>query len=125
MSNNAALEALSAFRAREKFRCEEPQFTTLNPSPSSVTRPWEDTLNRCASDLLSLVQAGSSAAKLQLCIAASIGSVKKPFDTEDREYLAYYYNQLGQCVGVRVGPLLNRWLYGPVLATLLRLFSRD
>jgi hypothetical protein len=125
MSNNAAIEALSAFQASDKFRCEEPQFTMLNPSRSSVTRPWEDTLNRCASDLASLIQVGASTAKLQSCIAASIGSVKKPFDTEDREYLAYYYDQLGHCAGLRVGPLLNRWLYGPVLGTLLRLFSRD
>ncbi len=84
----------------------------------------EVALNQCATDLLSLVQRGAQPARFKACIAASLRSVEKPFDTEDREYLCYYYNQLGQCVGVKVGPLLNRWLYGLLLSTLLRFSSR-
>jgi hypothetical protein len=84
----------------------------------------EVALNQCATDLSSLVQRGAQPAQFKSCIAASLRSVEKPFDTEDREYLCYYYNQLGQCVGVKVGPLLNRWLYGFLLSTLLRFSSR-
>jgi hypothetical protein len=124
VSNATILEALSSFGAARKFQCKEPQFLLLNPSPPSVTKPLEDALNRCASDLSLLVGSGATSARLRFCIADSLNSIEKPFDTEDREYLAYYYDQLGKCVGVRVGPLLNRWLYGPVLATLLGVFSR-
>jgi len=84
----------------------------------------EIALNQCATDLSSLVQRGSQPVQFKACIAASLRSIEKPFDTEDREYLCYYYNQLGQCVGVKVGPLLNRWLYGLLLSTLLRFSSR-
>lgn len=67
----------------------------------------EVALNQCATDLSSLVQRGAQSAQFKSCIAASLRSVEKPFDTEDREYLCYY-NQLGQYVGIKVGPLLNR-----------------
>lgn len=53
-----------------------------------------------------------------MCIKASLCSIEKPFDQEDREYLAYYYNQLGKCVGIDMGPLLDRWLHGYLLSTL-------
>ncbi len=122
---NAMLAALAAFRETKKFRCAEPEFRLINPSPASVTQPMEAALNQCATDLSALVQYGAQPAQLKACIADSLRSVEKPFDTEDREYLCYYYNQLGQCVGIRVGPLLNRWLYGFLLSTLLRFSSRS
>jgi hypothetical protein len=123
-SRNNVLQALASFRAASKFLCTEPEFRHLNPSPASVTQPLEATLNQCATDLSLLVQADAPPAKLKKCIAASLYSVEKPFDTEDREYFAYYFNQLGQCVGLNIGHLLNEWLYGFVLSKMLRLFSR-
>ncbi|NJA06648.1 DUF4844 domain-containing protein [Methylomonas sp. UP202] len=122
---NSMLAALAAFRETKKFRCTEPEFRLINPSPASVTQPMVVALNECATDLSVLVQLGAPPAQLKACIAASLRSVEKPFDTEDREYLCFYYNQLGQYVGVKVGPLLNRWLYGYLLSTLLRFLSRD
>jgi hypothetical protein len=121
---NDMLAALAAFRDTKKFQCAEPEFRLINPSPASVTQPMEVALNRCATDLSSLVQRGAQPAQFKACIAASLRSVEKPFDTEDREYLCYYYNQLGQCVGIKVGPLLNQWLYGFVLSALLRFSGR-
>lgn len=120
----AALAALAAFRDTEKFQCKEPEFRLINPSPASITQPMVAALDQCATDLSSLVQRGAPQAQLKACIATSLRSVEKPVDTEDREYLCFYYSQLGQCVGVKVGPLLNRWLYGYWLSTLLRFFSR-
>lgn len=123
-SYDNSAQALAAFRATPKFRCAEPQFRILNRSPASVTQPLEAALNQCADDLSSLVKGGARPAELETRIAVLLRFVEKPNDTEDREYFAYYVNQLGQCVGVNVGPLLNRWLYGNVLSTLLRVFNR-
>lgn len=124
MTNNEILDALKTFRDTPKFRCTEPQFRILSPSPASVTQPLEKALNDCASELSSNIKRGAPPELLKSCIAASLKSVQKPFDTEDREYLAYYYNQLGQCVNIEVGSMINRWLYGFLLSTLLRLFNR-
>ncbi|NOV29558.1 DUF4844 domain-containing protein [Methylomonas sp. ZR1] len=121
---NNILAALAAFRDTKKFQCTESEFRLINPSPASITQPMEVALDQCATDLSSLVQRGAPQAQLKACIAASLRAVEKPFDTEDREYLCFYYSQLGQCAGVKVGSLLNRWLYGYWLSTLLRFFSR-
>ena len=121
---NTMLAAIAAFRNIKKFRCIEPEFRLINPPPASVTQPMVAALNECATDLSLLVQRGAQPAQIRACIATSLRSVEKPFDTEDREYLCFYYNQLGQCVGVKIGPLLNRWLYGYLLSTLLRFFGR-
>ena len=123
MSSEQAAAVL-AFRARPKFRCTEPQFRILNPSPSSVTAPLEQAINACASALAQMLERGASQQELKAEIKRSLYSVAKPFDTEDKEYFAYYYSELGDLVGVKVGPILSGWLYGFPLALLLRLFSR-
>ena len=118
------MAALTEFANTPKFKCQEPPFQYLNPSPRTVTQPLETALNRCASELCQLVQRDRSSGEPRRCISRSLRSVEKPFDTEDREYLLYYYNELAHMVGIRIGLLLNSWLYGFLLAVLLQLFSR-
>jgi hypothetical protein len=108
--------ALTAFANTPKFRCQEPPFRYLNASSRTVTQPLETALNHCAVELRQLVQSGGDPGAFRRCLSNSLRAVDKPFDTEDREYLLYYY--------VRIGLLLNRWLYGFPLAMLLHLFSR-
>ena len=81
-------------------------------------------LNECARDLCALIQNDPRRDELKKCITRSLHSLEKPFDTEDREYVLYYYNQLAQIVGINVSLLLNSWLYGFPLAVLLQPFSR-
>ena len=123
-TTDSMLNSLEEFRVKPKFRCIEPEFRILSPSPSSVTIPLETALNNCAIELSNLVQNSATPKKLKNCITESINSIDKPFDTEDREYLTYYYYQLGECVGVNVALVLNRWLYGIILASVFRLFGR-
>lgn len=123
-STQLVVAALAEFRLKPKFRCTEPQFKLLNPSPASVTAPLTSALNECATQLSHLVQSGAPTAALKNAIQSSLHSVETPVDTEDREYLAHYYYELGNIVGVKTGPLLNSWLYGPVLGLLLRVFGR-
>jgi len=126
MSETASvvLTALAEFRAKPKFRFTEAQFRLLNPSPESVTAPLVAALDGCASQLSSLVESKAPSSALRQAISRSLRSVDKPTDTEDREYLAYYYHELGQMVGVSIAPVLNTWLYGPFLGFLLRVFNR-
>jgi hypothetical protein len=116
--------ALTAFANTPKFRCQEPPFRYLNASSRTVTQPLETALNHCAVELRQLVQSGGDPGAFRRCLSNSLRAVDKPFDTEDREYLLYYYEQLADLVGIRIGLLLNRWLYGFPLAMLLHLFSR-
>ena len=118
------IAALTTFAETPKFRCQEPQFNYLNPSPRAITQPLEAALNQCAINLRLQVQRDGGSGEFRRCISKSLRSVQKPFDTEDREYLLFYYDQLAQIVGIRIGLLLNSWLYGFPLALLLQLFGR-
>lgn len=113
-----------AFRAVPKFRCTEPDFRIINPPPPEVAEPLERAVNDCATHIAALLQRGAFSKELVATIEKSLRSVERPFDTEDREYLAYYYNELATLAGVKVGPFLNGWLYGFTLALLLRIFRR-
>jgi Domain of unknown function (DUF4844) len=124
LDRESLVAALTAFAHTPKFRCQEPPFRHLNPSPHTVTAPLETALNQCAVELRGLVQSGGDPRAFRRCLSNSLRAVDKPFDTEDREYLLYYYEQLADLVGIRIGGLLNRWLYGLPLALLLSLFSR-
>ena len=50
-------------------------------------------------------------------------SIKVLLDTEDREYVAFYFHKLGALAGVNVSYTVNRWLYGWPLA-IFSLFKR-
>lgn len=112
------LADLAAFQTTLKFRCPEPDLRLVDRSPTSVTGPLEIALNRCAGDLAVLIKGGAAPGQLKTCIKSSLLSAEKPLDREERQYLAHYYRQLGNCVGVDMEPILNRWLYGYLLSTL-------
>ena len=120
MHSNAdnMLANIAAFQASPKFQYAEPERRAPNRAQSAVAATLEAALNRCADDLALLVKRGATPAQLTLCIKSSLCSVEQPFAQEDREYLAYYYDQLGKCVGLDMGPLLSRWLHGYLLLSL-------
>lgn len=96
----------------------------LNPSPAAVTNPLEHAVNSCATDVAHLLEQGAPPKEIVATVKRSLYSVDKPFDTEDKEYFAYYYSELAGLAGVNVGPILNGWLYGFPLAFLLRFLGR-
>src|SRR3569623_3778285 len=112
------LAELAAFQAATKFQRAESELRVPSRAPVALARPLAAALDRCASELASLVKSGASPAELSMCIQTSLRSVEQPFNKEDREYLAYYYDQLGKCVGVDMGSLLSRWLHGYLLLPL-------
>jgi hypothetical protein len=112
---------LRAFIGEAKFRCSEPEFRILNPSPPGVTVPLELAFNKCALDLIGATRAGASPSDLKAILLASLAAIDKPFDTEDREYVCYYYDRLARIIGIKVAHSLNVWLYGWPLGTLVSL----
>src|SRR3569623_3717627 len=100
------LTELASFQAALNFLRAEPVPRAPSHARAATAVPLEAARDRCARDLASLVKSGASPALLSMCIKTSLCSVEKPFNKEAREYLAYYYDQLGNWVGVDMGPLL-------------------
>jgi len=119
------LEAeLRAFIAAPKFKCREPEFQFLNPSPPGVTAPLELALNGCAEQLIELLHQGAPKSFAKTAIKASLWRLDKPSDTEDREYVCFYYDRLAKLAGINMSYALNVWLYGWPLGALLSLRVR-
>ena len=117
--------AIEAFRASAKFRCMEPEFAHLNPSPDSVTLQARQILEKCIDDVLEGVRAEKSKNMIKTEISKAINEVEKgELDTEDREYVAFYFHKLGNLTGVNVSFAVNRWLYGWPIA-LFTLFRKN
>lgn len=112
------LAELASFQAAPKFQRTERELRVPGGARAAMAEPLEAALDRCASDLASLVKSGASPAQLSMCIQTSLRSVEQFFDKEDREYVARYYDQLGKCVGVDMSSLLSRWLHGYLLLPL-------
>src|SRR3569832_623680 len=112
------LADLATFQAVPKFQSAEPELRVLSRARVAIAGPLEAALDRCASDLASLVKSGASPAQLSMCIKTSLCSVEKPFNKKDREYLTNKNDQKGKRDNDDKGPLLNRWLYGYLLSTL-------
>src|SRR3569832_2614205 len=112
------LADLATFQAVPKFQSAEPDLRVLSRARVAIAGPLEAALDRCASELASLVKSGASPAELSMCIQTSLRSVEQLLDKEDREYLAHHYDQLGKCVGIDMGPLLSRCLHGYLLLPL-------
>src|SRR3569623_234179 len=112
------LAHLASFQAALNFQRAEPEPRAPRHARAATAEPLEATLDRCASDLASMVKSGASPAELRMCIQTSLRSVEKPFDKEDREYLAHLYDQLGKCAGGVMDSLRCRWLHGYLLLPL-------
>src|SRR3569832_2435513 len=102
------LADLATFQAVLLFLSAEPELRVLSRARVAIAGPLEAVLDRCASDLASLVKSGASPAQLSMCIKTSLCSVEKPFNKEVCVFLFFFFVFFGFCVGVDMRPLLNR-----------------
>jgi hypothetical protein len=115
--SEAKLSAIQVFRGIPKFRCTEPEFVHLKPSPESVIMQAKQSLEKCIDDVIYEVRNQNRSNIIKEQISGALSKVEKRIlDTEEREYVAFYFHRLGGLTGVNVSFIVNRWLYGLPLA---------
>jgi len=121
--NATMLTRLAAMRAEPKF--VEEQGTIYNGMrPEELRRVAEDRLNDLIEELTRELPKGLNERSIRRRLAAAL-SCFPGYDTEDRERLCRYVEQLADIVGVeKPRGLLTRWLHGWILGTLLLLTPR-
>ncbi len=125
MRTEEILFALKKFRSEPKFRCTEPEYSMLNPSPDSVTLQAKKELHACADKLVAAIGSDASEGELKNTIKKYLWNVgKSDLDTEDREYVAYYFHKLGEISNINVSFNVNRWLYGFPIALFSMIFNK-
>jgi hypothetical protein len=118
------LDKLNAFRERDKFSTSAWEERGLNPSDSEMCNRLQNLFNDCADDLIEASNSDFKPRQLKSILKSWLDSVNSSdYDTEEREFICDYFDQLSKIVSVDFKDNLNSWLYGKVLNTLIKVTS--
>ena len=111
---------LEQFLELATFDFKESEFQMLKPSPAFVFVQAKHALRDCCQSLSSN-WGESNGVKLSL-ITQSLNNIDKgTLDTEDREYVAFYFFQLAELMRVDASFQINKWLYGVLIASIYKI----
>lgn len=118
------LDKLKAFRKRDKFSASAWEERGLYPSESEMCNRLQSLFNDCADNLLEATNSDFKPRQLKSILKNWLDSVNRSdYDTEEREFICDYFDQLSKIVSVDFKDNLNIWLYGKVLNTLFKVTS--
>lgn len=125
MSNKqTTLDKLNAFRRREKFSTSEWEERGLNPSDNEMCAKLQNLFNDCADNLIEATNSDFKPRQVKSILKRWLDSIdSSDYDTEEREFICEYFDQLSKIVSVDIKDNLNSWLYGKVLNTLFKVTS--
>jgi hypothetical protein len=118
------LDKLNAFRKLDKFSSSAWEQRGLNPSDSEMCNRLQNLFNDCADNLIEATNSDFKQRQLKSILKSWLDSVSSSdYDTEEREFICDYFDQLSKIVSVDFKDNLNSWLYGKVLNTLFKVTS--
>jgi len=119
MDQQQIIDKLIAFRELEKFSDSAWEERGLIPSSRGVSEKPERVLNECTDELILSVNFGNRK-QLEVLKDALKKLPRSDYDTEEAEFIVDYFFRLSTIVEVGMTDKLNRWLYGGVLNSLLK-----
>lgn len=118
------LDKLNAFRKLDKFSTSAWEKRGLNPSDSEMCNRLQNLFNDCADNLIEATNSDFKPRQIKSILKSWLDSVNSSdYDTEEREFICDYFDQLSKIVSVDFKDNLNSWLYGKVLNTLFKVTS--
>jgi hypothetical protein len=118
------LDKLNAFRKLDKFSTSAWEKRGLNPSDSEMCKRLQNLFNDCADNLIEATNSDFKPRQLKSILKSWLDSVNSSdYDTEEREFICDYFDQLSKIVSVDLKDNLNSWLYGKLLNTLFKITS--
>lgn len=115
---------LTHFRNKDKFSNAAWEQRGLNPSDSEMCAHLQNLFNNCADALIEGIHADLKQGELKGILKKALGTLQRSdYDTEEREIICDYFNQISKIVSVNFNNNLNDWLYGKLLSNLLKVTS--
>ena len=106
---------------KRKFADSEWEKRGLNPSNYELCENLEQNLNKCLNSLLNQIENKSSEKELKKTLKINLKAFNKSsFDTEEKEFICDYYNEISKIIEIDFKNELNNWLYGSLLNTLFK-----
>ncbi|MBX2978923.1 MAG: DUF4844 domain-containing protein [Flavobacteriales bacterium] len=122
MGTPRVLAQLQAYIERRKFAPDAWYDRGLEPSDNELCERLENALNQCAQHLMHAVETGSPRAAMKRILKHALYDLRATeLDTEEREMICDEFHRLASIVSVDISGVLNQWMYGPVLGTLLKI----
>ncbi|MCG2612585.1 DUF4844 domain-containing protein [Flavobacterium sp. SM15] len=119
---NTKFDKLKYLLEKKKFADSEWEKRGLNPSSSELCEQMENKLDLCLSSLINLVEHNSSQSDLKKALRQSLKTFDKSnFDTEEKDFICDYFYQISKSIDIDFKNELNKWLYGSVLNSLLKI----
>lgn len=119
-----ALDKLQSFRKRDKFSDAAWNERGLNPSNSEMCRRLENLFNQCVDNLITAINSGASPRQLKKLLRDGLSNFNRSdYDTEEKEFICDYFDELSKIVFVDFKDDLNSWLYGKIFNALFKLIS--
>lgn len=116
------IEKLTAFIKRDKFSTQAWHERGLNPASDELCQFLASFFNVSADKLIEGVKAHDSARQLKSLLMSQLSNLdKSQYDTEEKEFISDLFQELAGIVEVDFTENLNKWLYGSVLTTLLKI----
>lgn len=107
---------------KNKFSDSEWEKRGLNPSASELCEYLENNLNSCLNSLIDKIENNTSQKELKKSLNINLRSLNKSnLDTEEKEFVCDYYNDISKIIEVDFKNELNNWLYGKLLNSLIKI----
>jgi hypothetical protein len=111
-----AKSSLLKFKAKPKFKVENQAPFYQGLGNKALQPELSKLINTAADDFLKTLNDKPSDDKFRMNISQGLNRFNKYYnelDTEDREKICNYFEELMDCVGLQSsGGLLNKWMYG-------------
>jgi hypothetical protein len=123
-NQETTVDRLYTFRQQDKFSASAWEARGLNPSNDEICDKLQSLFDDCADNLIEAIDLDFKQNKIRSILKSWLESVNSAdFDTEEREFICDYFDQLSKIVSVDFKDNLNNWLYGKVLNTLFKVTS--
>lgn len=108
-----SIQKLIELQQKQKF---DEETTLLYPGLENIEMKEiiSITLNKSIDEFIVLIRNNSSVKDFQNAILKGLNSFNSfSLDTEDRERLCHYYEEIMDCIGLESsGGVINKWMYG-------------
>jgi hypothetical protein len=121
-TEQSKIDKLVEFKQKEKFSTNAWNDRGLNPSSDELCEKLTQLFNLTADNLINDINASPSSRQLKATLKQELSKFKKlNYDTEEKEFICDLFQELAIITNVDFKDELNKWLYGSVLTTLLKI----
>lgn len=115
------IEILKELKNTRKFGDNDWIKRGLNPSSQQICESLENNLDNCLEELIQKLKTKHSDTDILKILKTNLKKVGNNFDTEEREFVADYYNNISKILSIDFNQDLNNWLYGSVFSSLKKI----